>query len=35
MDYHAKNLAAVERLRTQFADKVELVEFPTPVLRDL
>ena len=35
MDYHAKNLAAIERLRTQFAGKVELVEFPVPVLRDL
>ena len=35
MDYHAKNLVAVERLRTTFAGKVELVEFPAPVLRDL
>ena len=35
MDYHAKNLLAVERLRTQLAGKVELVEFPAPVLRDL
>jgi len=35
MDYHAKNLAAIERLRTQFAGKVELVEFPASVLRDL
>jgi TRAP-type mannitol/chloroaromatic compound transport system substrate-binding protein len=35
MDYHAKNLAAIERLRTQFSGKVELVEFPVPVLRDL
>jgi TRAP-type mannitol/chloroaromatic compound transport system substrate-binding protein len=35
MDYHAKNLAAVSRLRTQFASKVELIEFPAPVLRDL
>jgi len=35
MDYHAKNLAAVLRLRSQFASKVELIEFPAPVLRDL
>ena len=35
MDYHAKNLAAVLRLQTQFASRVELVEFPAPVLRDL
>ena len=35
MDYHAKNLAAIERLRTQFAGKVDLVEFPPAVLRDL
>jgi TRAP-type mannitol/chloroaromatic compound transport system substrate-binding protein len=35
MDYHAKNLAAVLRLRSQFASKVELIDFPGPVLRDL
>lgn len=35
MDYHAKNLAAVERLRNEYAGKVELVEFPAVVLRDL
>ena len=35
MDYHAKNLIAIERLRTEFGGKVQLVEFPAPVLRDL
>jgi TRAP-type mannitol/chloroaromatic compound transport system substrate-binding protein len=35
MDFHAKNVIAVERLRTEFKGKVELVQFPQPVLRDL
>jgi len=35
MDFHAKNVTAVERLRTEFKGKVELVQFPAPVLRDL
>jgi TRAP-type mannitol/chloroaromatic compound transport system substrate-binding protein len=35
MDFHAKNVVAVERLRTEFKGKVELVQFPAPVLRDL
>ena len=35
MDYHAKNVIAIERLRTEFKSKVELVQFPAPVLRDL
>ena len=35
MDYHAKNVTAVERLRTEFKGKVELVQFPAPALRDL
>jgi TRAP-type mannitol/chloroaromatic compound transport system substrate-binding protein len=34
-DFHAKNVVAVERLRTEFKGKVELVRFPAPVLRDL
>jgi TRAP-type mannitol/chloroaromatic compound transport system substrate-binding protein len=35
MDYHAKNVIAIERLRTEYKGKVELVQFPAPVLRDL
>jgi TRAP-type mannitol/chloroaromatic compound transport system substrate-binding protein len=35
MDYHAKNVVAIERLKTEFKGKVELVQFPAPVLRDL
>jgi TRAP-type mannitol/chloroaromatic compound transport system substrate-binding protein len=35
MDFHAKNVTAVERLRTEFKGKVELVQFPASVLRDL
>ena len=35
MDYHAKNVTAVERLRTEFKGKVELVQFPAPALREL
>jgi TRAP-type mannitol/chloroaromatic compound transport system substrate-binding protein len=35
MDFHAKNVIAVERLRTEFKGKVELIRFPQPVLRDL
>ena len=34
-EYHAKNAAALERLKTEYKGKVELVQFPAPVLRDL
>jgi TRAP-type mannitol/chloroaromatic compound transport system substrate-binding protein len=34
-DYHAKNAVALERLRTEFKGKVEVLALPGPVLRDL
>jgi len=34
-DFHAKNGIALERLRTDFKGKVEVIQFPLPVLRDL
>src|SRR5262245_42559946 len=34
-DYHAKNAAALEQLKTQFKGKIEIVQLPIPVLRDL
>jgi TRAP-type mannitol/chloroaromatic compound transport system substrate-binding protein len=34
-DYHTMNAIALERLRTEFKAKVEIVQFPVPVLRDL
>ena len=34
-DFHAKNAIALERLRTEFKDKVEILPLPAPVLRDL
>jgi len=34
-DYHAKNAIALERLRTEYKDKVEVIQLPVPVLRDL
>ena len=30
-----KNAIVLERLRTEFKDKVEVLQFPAPVLRDL
>src|SRR4029078_7313205 len=33
LDFHAKNAVALERLKTEFKDKIELVQFPAPVLR--
>jgi len=33
--YHAKNAIALERLKTEFRGKVEVLQFPAPVLRDL
>jgi hypothetical protein len=34
-DYEAKNAAGLERLKTEFKDKVEILQLPAPVLRDL
>ena len=34
-DFHTKNAIALERLKTEFKGKVELVQFPASVLRDL
>jgi TRAP-type mannitol/chloroaromatic compound transport system substrate-binding protein len=34
-DYHLKNAVALDRLKTEFKGKVELVSLPVPVLRDL
>jgi TRAP-type mannitol/chloroaromatic compound transport system substrate-binding protein len=34
-DFHAKNAIALERLRTEFKGKVEVLQLPVPVLRDL
>jgi TRAP-type mannitol/chloroaromatic compound transport system substrate-binding protein len=34
-DYHTKNAIALERLKTEFKGKVEILPLPVPVLRDL
>ncbi len=34
-DFHEKNALALDRLKTEFKGKVEVVQLPTPVLRDL
>lgn len=34
-DYHTTNAAALERLKTEFKGKVEVLQFPLPVLREL
>ncbi len=34
-DYYTKNAIALERLRTEFKGKVEILQIPLPVLRDL
>ena len=34
-DFHTKNGIALRRLRTEFKGKVEIVQFPAPMLRDL
>jgi TRAP-type mannitol/chloroaromatic compound transport system substrate-binding protein len=34
-DYHTKNGTALERLKTEFKGKVEVLPLPAPVLRDL
>ena len=35
LDFHAKNAVALERIKTEFKDQVELVQVPAPVLREL
>ena len=34
-DFHAKNAIALQRLKTEFKGKVEVLQLPAPVLRDL
>jgi TRAP-type mannitol/chloroaromatic compound transport system substrate-binding protein len=34
-DFHVKNAIARERLKTEFKGKVEILQFPAPMLRDL
>ncbi len=34
-DFHAKNAIALERLKTEFKGKFEILQLPTPVLREL
>jgi len=34
-DFHVKNAIALERLKTEFKGKIEIVQFPLPVLSDL
>jgi TRAP-type mannitol/chloroaromatic compound transport system substrate-binding protein len=34
-EYHVKNAIALERLRVEFKGKVEVLQLPVPVLRDL
>jgi TRAP-type mannitol/chloroaromatic compound transport system substrate-binding protein len=34
-DFHVRNAIALERLRTEFKEKVEILQYPTPMLRDL
>jgi len=34
-DYHVKNAIALDRLKTEFKGKVEVLQLPAPVLRDL
>src|SRR5262249_12275317 len=34
-DHHSKNAIALERLRTEFKESVEVLVLPAPVLRDL
>ena len=34
-NYHAKNAIALEKLKTEFKGKVEVLQLPVPVLRDL
>jgi TRAP-type mannitol/chloroaromatic compound transport system substrate-binding protein len=34
-DFHVKNAIALEKLKTEFKGKVEMLQLPLPVLRDL
>ncbi len=34
-DYHVKNAIALDRLKTEFKGKVEILQYPVPMLRDL
>jgi TRAP-type mannitol/chloroaromatic compound transport system substrate-binding protein len=34
-DFHARNAIALEQLKTEFKGKVEILQFPPPMLRDL
>src|SRR5262249_8818407 len=34
-DFHAKNAIALEQLKTEFKGKVDVIQLPVPVLRDL
>jgi TRAP-type mannitol/chloroaromatic compound transport system substrate-binding protein len=34
-DFHVKNAIALERLRTEFKSKVEILQYPAPMLREL
>jgi TRAP-type mannitol/chloroaromatic compound transport system substrate-binding protein len=34
-DFHTKNAIALDRLKTEFKGKVEVIQLPVPVLRDL
>jgi TRAP-type mannitol/chloroaromatic compound transport system substrate-binding protein len=34
-DFHVKNAIALGRLRTEFKGKVDILQFPTPMLREL
>ena len=34
-EFEAKNAIALERLKTEFKGKVEILQFPAPVVRDL
>jgi TRAP-type mannitol/chloroaromatic compound transport system substrate-binding protein len=35
MEHHTKNAIALERLKTEFKGKVEILPLPAPVMRDL
>jgi TRAP-type mannitol/chloroaromatic compound transport system substrate-binding protein len=34
-EFHAKNAIALQRLRTEFKSNVEIVQFPSPMMREL
>ena len=33
-EYDAKNIVALQKLRTEFKSKVEILPFPTPVMKE-